>query len=130
MHMVWAAVITGFIAGVVHVFSGPDHLAAVAPLSVAKANCASRTGLEGGLGHCAGVALIGFLALVFREMFSLESVSFWAEKFVGLMLVGIGAWGICRGASRQLQAPRSAPFAIGTVHGLAGSSHLIGVLPA
>ena len=30
------ALVTGFIAGLGHVFAGPDHLAAVAPLAVAS----------------------------------------------------------------------------------------------
>jgi len=130
MHMVWAAITAGFVAGLVHVFSGPDHLAALAPLAVDKGRRAWRTGLQWGLGHCAGVLLIGVLALLFREMLPLDSVSAWAEKAVGLILIGVGAWGICRTLTDRAEQPPKAAFAIGTIHGLAGSSHLLGVLPA
>jgi sulfite exporter TauE/SafE len=128
--MVWAAIMAGFVAGVVHVLSGPDHLAAVAPLAVDRGRRAWRTGLQWGLGHCAGVLLIGVLALLFREMLPLDSLSSWAEKVVGLLLIALGAWGMCKMLTHRAEQPPKAAFVIGTVHGLAGSSHLLGVVPA
>lgn len=129
MHMVSVAVMAGFMAGLVHVLSGPDHLAAVAPLAGNKSG-GWRAGLQWGFGHCAGVLLIGVLALVFREILPLDEVSSSAEKLVGLILIGVGAWGICKGFSGRPKVAARAAFAIGTVHGLAGGSHLIGVVPA
>jgi hypothetical protein len=137
MEMIWTAVGTGLVAGVVHVSTGPDHLAAVAPLSVGNGPRGWRIGMQWGLGHCGGVLLIGLLALLFREMLPLEAVSASAERLVGMLLIGVGTWGICkivtrgaawRDASPYLKTPKAA-FVIGTVHGLAGSSHLLGVVP-
>src|SRR5262245_57439337 len=125
--MIWAAIMAGFGAGLIHVLSGPDHLAAVAPLSVGRGRTGWRTGLNWGIGHSSGVLLIGLLALIFRELLPLESISSWAEKVVGLTLIGVGAWGICKPLSSGVDAPPQAAFAIGTLHGLAGSSHLLGV---
>lgn len=51
---------------------------------------------------------------------------------VGLVLVGIGIWGFRRAFAKRVHShvhPRAA-VAVGTIHGLAGSSHLFGILPA
>jgi hypothetical protein len=130
MEMIWAAVMAGLMAGLVHVLSGPDHLAAVAPLAVGERKRPWRTGLQWAIGHCGGVLIIGLLALLFRELFPLDAISLWAEKFVGVVLLGVGAWGICKALTAPIKTPASTAVAIGAVHGLAGSSHLLGVIPA
>ena len=53
----------GFLAGFVHVLSGPDHLAAIAPYAVDGKSRAWRTGVRWGLGHAAGVLGVGLLVL-------------------------------------------------------------------
>jgi hypothetical protein len=117
----------------IHVLSGPDHLAAVAPFAIGRGTRGWRTGLQWGLGHCAGVLAIGLLALSFRQLLPLESISSSAEKLVGALLIGIGAWGICKSFIVKNGPPEggtpNAPLVIGLVHGLAGSSHLLGVIP-
>jgi len=154
------APITGLIAGAAHVWSGPDHLAAVAPLAVPQKRRAWLAGIRWGMGHSAGVALVGLLALGLRDVLPLESLAAWSERFVGLALIGIGLWAL-RGALRHgihthehehdgqrhlhIHAhrpghPHEAPaahhrhlhaaFGVGALHGLAGSSHFLGVLPA
>ncbi len=55
------AAITGLIAGMIHVWSGPDHLAAIAPLAVRTPRRAWAPGARWGMGHSAGVAVIGLL---------------------------------------------------------------------
>jgi ABC-type nickel/cobalt efflux system permease component RcnA len=153
------SIVAGFIAGSIHVFSGPDHLAAVAPLSVRRKRGAWLTGLRWGIGHSAGVLLVGGLALLFRDLLPLDLISSWSERLVGVLLIGIGLWGLRKAFSKNLhshahahngeehvhfhlhspgeahQAPEAhrhdhAAFGIGALHGLAGSSHFIGVLPA
>jgi hypothetical protein len=130
MEFIWIAVITGFGAGLFHVLSGPDHVAAVAPLALGKGPRGWRTGLQWALGHTAGVLLIGLLALLFRQWLPIQAISSWSEKFVGLLLIAVGAWGICKITSADIKEPPKAAFGIGIIHGLAGSSHLLGVLPA
>lgn len=119
----------GLIAGVVHVLSGPDHLAAVAPLAVSKGRAGWRAGLQWGVGHCIGVGIVGLFALCLRDLIPITFISSWSERVVGLILLAIGLWGLLRAGRRQVNAPASAPLAIGTIHGLAGSSHIIGVVP-
>ena len=140
------AFFAGLAAGLLHVFSGPDHLAAVAPLvvDVDRGHPALsenskrirvegwRTGLQWGVGHTAGVLLIAALLLLLREQLPLDLISAYSERIVGVALIAVGGWGIWK-ATRATIKPHShagASFAMGTVHGLAGSSHLFGVLPA
>ncbi|NIS48757.1 MAG: nickel transporter [Aliifodinibius sp.] len=156
------ALVTGGIAGIIHVLTGPDHLAAVTPFTVDKRSRAWLVGLLWGVGHTAGVWTIGVLVFLFKEMLPVDLLSAWSERLVGAVLVVLGIWGIRRGfttrlhyhehkhdgdrhAHFHLHSPESshkkkhshtahhhshAPFGIGSLHGLAGSSHLIGVLPA
>jgi hypothetical protein len=142
------AFFAGLAAGLVHVFSGPDHLAAVAPLAAGNRHHSAlgemspgegwrqrvdgwKTGLQWGAGHTAGVLLVAALLLLMREQLPLDAISAYSERLVGVALIAVGGWGIWK--ARQAAAPHSHPgasFAMGTLHGLAGSSHLFGVLPA
>src|SRR5580765_6930289 len=85
------AALTGAIAGAVHVWSGPDHLAAIAPLAVRRPRRAWLPGMRWGLGHSAGVGLIGLL-------------SSWGERLVGVMLFGIGLWALHRALRQNVHA--------------------------
>ena len=155
------AALSGLAAGAVHVFSGPDHLAAIAPLSLNRSGSGWVTGARWGLGHASGVLFVGLGSLLFREIIQVDLVSSWAERLVGIALLGIGFWGLRKAFSNRLHAhehshdgethvhlhmhshaeahshegaaPHShthAAFAVGTLHGVAGSSHIVGVLPA
>lgn len=128
------AFFAGLAAGLLHVFSGPDHLAAVAPLAADGDRAQWRTGLQWGIGHTAGVLVIACLLLVIREQLPLDLISAHSERIVGVALIIVGGWGVWK-ASRSGFKPHGhshsgASFAMGVLHGLAGSSHLFGVLPA
>jgi hypothetical protein len=126
------ALLTGLAAGLLHVYSGPDHLAAIAPLAADGDRRPWRTGLQWGIGHTAGVLLIATLLLILKEQVPLAAISAYSERVVGLSLIIVGVWGVWK-ATRTVMTPHShsgASFAMGTLHGLAGSSHLFGVLPA
>lgn len=129
------AFFAGLSAGLLHVFSGPDHLAAVAPLAADTDRGRWQTGLQWGIGHTIGVLLIASLLLVIREQLPLEAISAYSERLVGVALILVGGWGFwsarvrrCEGAKAHSHA--GASFGMGALHGLAGSSHLFGVLPA
>jgi hypothetical protein len=123
--------LAGVLAGVVHVLSGPDHLAAIAPYSLADRARSWNTGVRWGLGHSAAVLAVGLLVVVGRRALPVEALSAHSELGVGLVLLAIGVSGI-RSALRNRpgHVHGRAPFAVGTLHGLAGSSHLLGILPA
>lgn len=163
----------GLTAGAAHVLTGPDHLAGVAPLA-ADGRCAlepldaaarSRppgwlVGLTWGVGHGAGVASLGLLGRVALEAGEVELASVWAERLVGVFLVGLGLSALHRSRrlSRRLARPtadastptagpadlvaapprvsasrgahRHAALGVGALHGLAGGSHFWAVLPS
>lgn len=154
--------LAGLSAGTLHVVSGPDHLAAVAPLAVHEKNRPWLIGFRWGLGHASGVILVGLLSILLRGIIPVDLISGWAERLVGVVLIGIGLWGFKRAFSQNVhhhththdgiihshfhvhkqphhddeQTHRKnhnhthTAFAIGTLHGFAGSSHFLGVLPA
>jgi hypothetical protein len=129
------AFFAGLAAGLLHVFSGPDHLAAVAPLAADTTRAKWRTGLQWGIGHTLGVLLIACLLLIIREQLPIEAISAHSERLVGVALIIVGAWGVrsawARGtANAKVHSHAGASFGFGVLHGLAGSSHLFGVLPA
>jgi hypothetical protein len=130
------AVAAGVFAGLIHVISGPDHLAAVAPLAADRNRRQWRAGLQWGLGHTSGVLLIGALLLGFRELIPIVLISAYSERIVGVILLCVGVWAalrardVRRGVHSHTHAGSGASFVMGTVHGVAGSSHLFGILPA
>lgn len=150
---------TGLLAGAVHVWSGPDHLAAVAPLAARRPARSWLAGLRWGVGHSTGVAVVGLLALWLRDALPMELLSHWSERLVGVLLIGIGLWAIRKATRTTIHAHEHehdgerhvhihahgsgardheargahqhshAAVGIGLLHGLAGSSHFFGVLP-
>lgn len=151
---------TGLVVGLVHVVSGPDHIAAVAPFAVQKKEKTWHIGFSWGIGHTGGVWVIGVLAFALREILPLDLISSWSERLVGVVLIAIGLWGIRNAlktkihyhehqhgeagthghfhfhhideehAQAKSHQHQHAPLGIGVLHGLAGSSHFLGVLPA
>ena len=128
------AFFAGLAAGLLHVFSGPDHLAAVAPLAADRTRSQWRTGLQWGIGHTTGVLVIASLLLLVREQLPLQAISAYSERIVGIALILVGAWGVWKasrsGFASHGHSHSGASFTMGALHGLAGSSHLFGVLPA
>jgi hypothetical protein len=134
------ATLAGLLAGLVHALSGPDHLSAVAPLVIGETRRRWRMGLLWGIGHSLGVWVVGLLALGLRGILPVASLSSWSERLVGAVLIGVGLWGLRRAFAARLphahdgEAPAKRPGRaavwIGGLHGLAGSSHILGLLPA
>ena len=148
-------VITGALAGFFHVLSGPDHLAAVAPLAAADGRRGWLAGWTWGIGHAAGVVMVAVIAVLLRDALPpIEIISAWSERIVGAALIGLGLWALRRSV-RIEPAPHAhgtlahdhlhdrrgpswfrrlghahASFCLGVLHGVAGSSHFFGVLPA
>jgi hypothetical protein len=147
--------LTGAAAGLFHVLSGPDHLAAVAPLAVDDRRRGWLAGFTWGVGHASGVVVVAVLAILLREMLpSIDAISAWGERVVGAALIGIGVWALRRRALiaafphkhghvshnhlhvqagptwMQRLGHAHASFFMGVLHGVAGSSHFFGVLPA
>lgn len=82
----------GLIASVLHVLTGPDHLAAVTPFAIESKKKAWKIGLAWGIGHLTGMMAIGTLFTVFKEFIPIEKISMYSEQLVGFVLIGIGIW--------------------------------------
>lgn len=96
---------SGAVAGVLHVLTGPDHLVAVAPLSISRARGGWAVGAAWGLGHWLGTAFLVLVALTLRGLLPVDewfgSLSAFAESVVGFMLLGLGGRGLwCARTSR------------------------------
>ncbi|GLT86074.1 hypothetical protein SLE2022_042370 [Rubroshorea leprosula] len=86
---------TGFFAGCLHTLSGPDHLAALAPLSIGRTRIESAVvGALWGCGHDAGQVIFGLLFLLLKDHLHIEVFRTWGTRVVGLTLLVIGAMGI------------------------------------
>lgn len=153
------AAMAGLIAGFIHVLMGPDHLAAIAPMTIDDRRRSWHLGLRWGIGHSGGVLLVGIGVLAFREVIPVTFISSISERLVGLVLIGIGLWALKKAFDTRIHAhphehdgtphahmhvhrdghevtaPRPhahthTALAVGTLHGLAGSSHIVGIVPA
>jgi ABC-type nickel/cobalt efflux system permease component RcnA len=82
----------GLLASVLHVLTGPDHLAAVTPFAIESKRKAWKIGLFWGIGHLAGMMAIGILFTIFKELIPVDSISNYSEQLVGFVLIGIGVW--------------------------------------
>jgi ABC-type nickel/cobalt efflux system permease component RcnA len=85
---------SGLLAAMLHVISGPDHLAAVTPFAIERKRKAWKIGAIWGLAHLTGMLLIGLLFLLFRELIPVEAISAYSEQLVGLVLVIVGFWAL------------------------------------
>ena len=132
------SLLTGFAAGAVHVVA------------------ALRSGLAWGAGHSIGVVVLALAAIGLKDLVHIEAMSAWAEFFVGVALLVVGglavrtAFGLklhshehhhngasihrhlhlhVRGQSNHRRHAHAAS-GLGLLHGLAGASHLLAVIPA
>ncbi len=133
--------IGGLFAGFLHVLMGPDHLAAVAPSAALRGKDAWQSGLRWGIGHSAGVVFVGIGLVLLRQLLDISKYAWIGERLVGIALIAIGIWGLrvlitnrelsltTHGHSHHHHAERTA-LGVGVLHGLAGGSHVFGVIPA
>lgn len=89
------------LAAMLHVITGPDHLAAVVPFAVESKRKAWKIGLSWGIGHLVGMLSIGLLFMVFKELIPVEQISDYSEQLVGFVLIGIGVWAFYNIYKRQ-----------------------------
>ena len=147
---------TGLGLGALHVITGPDHMVAMAPSALAKPRFALKDGLAWGVGHSAGVFILSLLGILAKGLFDVGQVSDIAEILVGLTLLVVGGLAIrtsyrvnihqhkhehLDGMPHQhfhfhsfgnslLRSHTHTATGIGILHGFAGTSHLLAVIPA
>ena len=152
-------VTTGLIAGALHVLAGPDHLAAIAPIAIKSRAKGASVGASWGWGHGLGVCCLSGIGMLFRDQINIDLISGWSEVLVGFLLIGIGAWSIQQAmkivihthehhhdgdnehehhhlhlssahAEQDHSKHSHSALGVGFLHGMAGTGHLLGVLPA
>ena len=152
------SILTGFAAGALHVVGGADHLVAIAPSALRQPAAALRSGLAWGLGHSTGVLVLATIAIALKDLAHIEMMSSWAEFSVGVALLVVGVMAIrtafglnihthhhthhhsnehahehvhlhVRGRHKHGRHAHAAT-SLGLLHGLAGASHLLAVIPA
>ena len=150
-----AVILTGIVAGFVHVVSGADHLIAMAPVAINNPQKALKNSFSWGLGHSSGVLLLAFLAIFIKDITPLNKFSNIAEFLVGISLLIVGVFAIKNSFQLSIHshshkhkngiAHRHFHFhvkeqknnkhshaltGLGLLHGIAGGSHFLAVLPA
>ena len=151
-----AVILTGVLAGFVHVISGADHLIAMAPSAINNPQKALKNSFSWGLGHSSGVLLLAFLAIFIKDIASLNKFSNIAEFLVGISLLIVGVFAIKNSLQlsihshahnhgngiahhhfhlhvkeqRNKNKHSHALTGLGLLHGIAGGSHFLAVLPA
>ena len=91
----------GLLASILHVITGPDHLAAVLPFAIESKKKAWKIGLAWGIGHLLGMITIGLLFVLFKELIPIKKISEHSEQVVGIVLIGIGSWAIYKIFKKQ-----------------------------
>eukprot|EP00897_Mesotaenium_endlicherianum_P005094 jgi/Mesen1/4612/ME000234S03860 len=107
----------GLVAGCLHTLTGPDHLAALAPLAIGRSRWESASiGALWGCGHDAGQVLFGILFVLLKDRLQLDVLKIWGSRVVGVTLVAIGALGVfeARSAQAELTGSGAAPAATRT----------------
>ncbi|KGG11990.1 MULTISPECIES: hydantoin utilization protein A [Prochlorococcus] len=150
------SIFTGFAAGAVHVVGGADHLVAIAPTALKHPRLAFKNGLAWGLGHSAGVVGLSAIAICVKDLVQIQKMSTLAEFSVGIVLLVAGVFALKRAfglhihthdhnhgkgyqhqhvhfhlrGNKQHGVHTHAVTSLGVLHGLAGASHLLAVIPA
>ncbi len=83
---------SGLTISMLHVITGPDHLAAVTPFAIESKKKAWKIGLSWSLGHLVGMLAIGALFVTFKELIPIDLITNYSEQLAGLVLIGIGIW--------------------------------------
>ncbi len=148
-------IVTGIFAGFIHVVSGADHLIAMAPSAITSPKHAARNSISWGLGHSSGVMFLAFLAIFIKDITPLNKFSNFAEFLVGISLLVVGVFAIKNSLNLNIHSHSHqhngvahhhlhfhsedqeknnkhshALKGLGLLHGLAGGSHFLAVLPA
>ncbi len=132
-----SAIISGLILGFSHVFAGPDHLAAITPLAIENRLKAWLIGLFWGIGHTIGLLFLGAIFIFLKETVSLNIISEYGSKVIGIVIIFIGIWSIYKikfnnksEGNHILNVKTNkqniiTSFFIGIIHGISGVAHIM-----
>ena len=114
----------GLAAGALHTLTGPDHLAALTPLTIGRSRLHS-TLLGGlwGMGHNTGQVIFGMLFLLLRERLNLSILEVGSKALVGATLLFIGAMGAREALSPEGTHSHSHSHGLAPAEDAAGHMH-------
>lgn len=112
----FAAALTGFTAGCVHGLSGPDHLAAIAPVAFTSRTRPWLAGAHWGCGHALGVALVGGIFLGLRDTAVVSRLVASCEQLAGFVLIAIGLYGLRLALSKHVHSHEHVHDELAHVH--------------
>jgi len=116
------AFVTSLLLGMRHA-TDPDHIVAVSTI-VSRERSISRAGGIGvlwGIGHTLTILIVGGAIIVLKLAFS-PTLGLSLEMIVAAMLMLLGALNVLDVRPSAVVSDRVRPFAVGVVHGLAGSA--------
>jgi high-affinity nickel permease len=141
---------TGTGLGLLHSFDA-DHIMAVSTLACEKPGKKQAIVfcVKWAMGHGGVLMTLGILSFALGIPIP-ASISHWAEKGVGLMLIGLGSWLLFRlwtqqqirlqphshgdithtHLSKDVSEHKHTPVMVGITHGLAGSAPALALIPA
>lgn len=123
----------GFVLGMIHALD-IDHIMTISSLSARPKAATLRFAARWALGHGGVLVLVAAAALLLQWQLP-EAVPASAERMVGVVLIlaGLSVVGFPfrnrHAAPGQATLREKAPFAIGVIHGLAGSATLLALVP-
>lgn len=82
----------GVFFGALHVLAGPDHLSALATLSVGSSYRAFAVGIRWGLGHSSGLLVIAAIFIYLKGNLDLRRIGRWGDLVVGIFMLCIGCY--------------------------------------
>ncbi|KAK9845501.1 hypothetical protein WJX81_008013 [Elliptochloris bilobata] len=114
----------GLAAGCLHTLSGPDHLAALTPLTIGRSHVrGALLGALWGFGHSIGQLLLGLLMVVLKDRFEaiVPALSKYGSVTVGLTLMVIGATGLYETLTEHAEAAAEPQVALAGAGGSVGA---------
>lgn len=85
---------TGFTLGILHVLAGPDHLSALATLSVGNSWKAMELGVRWGLGHSTGLVVVAAIFIYMKGEMDLREIGRVSNIILGIFMITIGFYGV------------------------------------
>ena len=84
----------GLSMGLLHVIAGPDHLSALAALSVGSSWKAVWMGIRWGIGHSSGLIVVAIIFIAAKGDIDLRTIGRYFDMIVGFFMIGIGCFGL------------------------------------
>lgn len=98
IEMTWdhaqSLIITGLTMGILHVLAGPDHLSALAVLSVGNSWRAMTLGFRWGMGHSTGLIFVAIIFIALKGDLDLRTLGRYCDLLVGAFMIVLGGYGV------------------------------------